>query len=80
MRYEAIDYGNPTLNVMAFVGLGLVGLVLYLNVKPPLSNILGVTFVWAPLVILQFINGRPILGIILIVVAGAILKGMWNDA
>lgn len=79
MRYEATDYGNPTLNILAFVGLCIVGILVYKNVKRPWLNIIGVICVWTPLVILQFVNGREVIGIILIVIAGIILKSCWND-
>jgi hypothetical protein len=79
MRYESIDYGDPFLNILAFVGLGIVAFVAFKNVNPPWSNIIGVSCVWAPLILFQFINGRDLLGIILIIVAAIILVSYWND-
>jgi hypothetical protein len=80
MRYEHVDYGDPTINILTVIGVGIVMFLVYLKVAPPWSNIIAVACLWAPLIIFQFASGRNFLGVILILIAGFILKENWNDS
>lgn len=79
MRYEYPDYGASWLNIAFVIGLIITGVVVYKTVKPPWSNIIGVSAIWFPIIALQFINDKPLIGLILIVIAGAILRSVWSD-
>jgi hypothetical protein len=79
MKYEHVDYGIPELNLLHYVGIIVVMLVIIWKMPRPWSHILGVGVLWSPIIILQFLLGRPLLGILLIIIALFILKDIWKD-
>ena len=79
MKHEVADYGDWRLNAFHWLGLAIVAILLYWNLKRPWSHIVGVGVIWFPVVALQFQLGRPWVGVVLVVIALFILWDVWDD-
>lgn len=53
--------------------------IAYRLLPAPWSNIVGVTLMWSPLVVLQIALENYVVAIIIVVVAYFIVKDCWND-
>jgi hypothetical protein len=71
MRFDPAD----AIFFLPFVILAALGMLL----PKPFRHIWGVAAMWSPLVIIQVQSERWWLAVILILVALAILKSIWND-
>ncbi|OOZ42999.1 hypothetical protein BOW37_12535 [Solemya velum gill symbiont] len=79
MKYEIPDYGDWRLNVFHWIGIATVAVIVLWKMPRPWNHVLGVSIIWFPIVALQFMLGRTVFGVILIIIALAILKSVWND-